>query len=151
MVSSTPRAHFTPGKDPVPILQKAGWAPGPVWTGGISRPHRDWIPDRLTRSQSLYRLSYRTHNLGLSDTKKNASNCLSETKSYLVTLFDVVACSLSALNICIDYSSLCVTLQHRSRCTVWSFGPCILVNTCKVSILIKPTFCTKIHFKTFTY
>ena len=27
MVSSTPRPHFTPGKDPVPILQEAGWAP----------------------------------------------------------------------------------------------------------------------------
>jgi len=26
--------HFTPGKDPVPVLQEAGWAPGPVWTGG---------------------------------------------------------------------------------------------------------------------
>jgi len=58
MVSSTPRQHFTPGKDPVPILQVAGWAPGPVWTGGKSRPHRDPIPDRPARSQSLYRLSY---------------------------------------------------------------------------------------------
>ena len=46
MVSSTPRPHFIPGKDPVPILQEAGWAPGPVWTGGKSRPHRDSIPDR---------------------------------------------------------------------------------------------------------
>ena len=44
MVSSTPRPHFTPGKDPVPILQEAGWAPGPAWTGGKSRPHRDSIP-----------------------------------------------------------------------------------------------------------
>jgi len=34
MVSSMPRPLFTPGKDPVPILQEAGWAPGPVWTGG---------------------------------------------------------------------------------------------------------------------
>ena len=59
VVSSTPRPHFTPGKDPVPILQEAGWAPGPVWTGGKSRPHRDSIPDRPARSQSLYRLSYR--------------------------------------------------------------------------------------------
>ena len=58
VVSSTPRPHFTPGKDPVPILQQAGWAPGPVWTGGISRPHRDSIPDRPARSQSLYRLSF---------------------------------------------------------------------------------------------
>ena len=58
VVSSTPRPHFTPGKEPVPILQEAGWAPGPAWTGGKSRPHRDSIPDRPARSQSLYRLSY---------------------------------------------------------------------------------------------
>ena len=58
VVSSTPRPHFTSGKDPVPILQEAGWAPGPVWMGGKSRPHRDSIPDRPARSQSLYRLSY---------------------------------------------------------------------------------------------
>ena len=58
VVSSTPRPHFTPGKDPVPIVKEAGWTPGPVWTGGISRPHRDSITDRPARSQSLYRLSY---------------------------------------------------------------------------------------------
>ena len=43
-------AAFTPGKDPVPIVQGAGWAPGPVWTGGKSRRHRDSIPDRPGRS-----------------------------------------------------------------------------------------------------
>jgi len=41
----------TPGKDPVPIVQEAGWAPGPAWTGGKSRPHRDLIPNRPARSQ----------------------------------------------------------------------------------------------------
>jgi len=61
VVSSTPRPHFTPGKDPVLILQEAGWVPGPVWTGGKSRPHRDSIPDRLARSKSLYRMSYLAH------------------------------------------------------------------------------------------
>jgi hypothetical protein len=55
VVSSTPRSHFTPGKDPVPILQEAVWAPGPVWTGWKSRPHRDSIPYRPARSHSLYR------------------------------------------------------------------------------------------------
>ena len=50
VVSSTPRPHFTPGKDPVPILHEAGWAPGPVWTGGKSRPRRDSIPDLPVRS-----------------------------------------------------------------------------------------------------
>ena len=30
---SAPRpGRFTPGKDPVPIVQEAVWAPGPVWT-----------------------------------------------------------------------------------------------------------------------
>jgi len=61
VVSVTPRPHVTPGKDPVPILQEAGWASGPVWMGGKSRPHRDSISDRLARSQSQYRLSYPAH------------------------------------------------------------------------------------------
>ena len=64
VVSSMPRPHFIPGKDPVPIVQEVGWAPRPVWTGGKSRLHRDSIPDRPARSQSLYRLSYRAHKLG---------------------------------------------------------------------------------------
>jgi len=25
--------HFTPEKDPVPIVLEAGWSPGSVWTG----------------------------------------------------------------------------------------------------------------------
>ena len=32
-VSVTPRPLFFPGKDTVPIVQDAGWAPGSVWTG----------------------------------------------------------------------------------------------------------------------
>ena len=69
VVSSTPRLHFTPGIDPVPIVQEAGWAPGPVWIGGKSRPHRDSIPDRPARSQSLYWLSYRAHPVYSTDKK----------------------------------------------------------------------------------
>ena len=38
-----------PGRT-LPILQEAGWAPGPVWTGGKSRSHRDSIPDCPARS-----------------------------------------------------------------------------------------------------
>jgi len=50
VVSSMHQPHFTPGRDPVPILQEAGWAPGPVWMGGKSRPNRDSIPDSPARS-----------------------------------------------------------------------------------------------------
>jgi len=55
-------AACTPGKEPVPVLREAGWASGPVWTGGKSRLHRDSIPDRPARTQSLYRLSYPANN-----------------------------------------------------------------------------------------
>jgi len=51
-------ASTTPQKDLLPIVQRAGWAPGPVWTGGKSCPHRDSIPDRPAHSQMLYQLSY---------------------------------------------------------------------------------------------
>jgi hypothetical protein len=50
VVSGTPRPHFTSGKDPVPIVQEAGWAPGPVWTGGKSHPYRGSIPGRPAHS-----------------------------------------------------------------------------------------------------
>jgi len=32
-VSVTPWSRFTPGRDPVPSVQEAGWAPEPVWKG----------------------------------------------------------------------------------------------------------------------
>jgi hypothetical protein len=32
-VSVTLQPHLIPGKDPIPIVQEAGWASGPVWTG----------------------------------------------------------------------------------------------------------------------
>ena len=53
---STPHpGRFTPGKDPVPILQEAGWAPGPVWTGAENLASTGIrSPDRPTRSESLY-------------------------------------------------------------------------------------------------
>jgi len=87
VVSSTPQPHFTPGKDPVPILQEAGWAPGLVWTVGKSRPHRDSIPDRPARSQSLYRLSYPAHDYGLVDNhlNKRKNNLIDKTTQYTWT------------------------------------------------------------------
>jgi hypothetical protein len=43
-LSSRP-GRFTPGKDPVPIVQWAGWASEPVWTGKENLVlHQDSIP-----------------------------------------------------------------------------------------------------------
>jgi hypothetical protein len=75
--SFTPPPLFTPGKDPVLIVQKAGWAPGPVWTGAENLAPT-WIrsPDRPARSQSLYRLSYPAHCLSICPHgKKLCSHC----------------------------------------------------------------------------
>jgi hypothetical protein len=47
---------FSPGKDPVPIVQEAGWDPGPVWTGAENLASTGIrYPDRPARSQSLCR------------------------------------------------------------------------------------------------
>ena len=56
VVSSTPRPHFTPGKDSVPILQEAGWA------RGRSGRAENFVPTGIRSrtvqpvAQSLYRL-----------------------------------------------------------------------------------------------
>ena len=59
--------RFTPGKDPVRIVQEAGWALGPVWTGAENLALNGIrSPDRPAHSESLYRLSYRgvvNHNI----------------------------------------------------------------------------------------
>ena len=61
-----PRTLLALGKEPVPIVQEAGWAPGPVWTGAENlAPIGIRSPDRPARSQTLYRLSYPTHNTQL--------------------------------------------------------------------------------------
>ena len=58
----TPRPLFSPGKDPVPIVQEAGWAQGR--SGQVrkfSPPTGIRSPNCPARRQSLYRLSYRAH------------------------------------------------------------------------------------------
>jgi hypothetical protein len=63
VVNSTTQPQFTPGKDPVPIVQEAGWPRRVSLDSGKSRS--TWIrsPDLPARSQSLYRLSYLSHGL----------------------------------------------------------------------------------------
>ena len=44
-------AAFTHEKDPVPIVQEARWAPGPVWISALNLgpPHRDSIQPVASR------------------------------------------------------------------------------------------------------
>ena len=53
---------YPPGKDLIPIVQEAGWAPGPVWTGAENlAPTGRRSPDRPARSQLLHQLHYPAH------------------------------------------------------------------------------------------
>jgi hypothetical protein len=52
-------AAFTSGKDPVPIVQEAGWESEPVWIGAENlAPTEIRSPDLPARSESLYRLRH---------------------------------------------------------------------------------------------
>ena len=52
---STPRpGRFNPGKDLVPIVQEAGWVPGPVWTGAENSPPPGFDPRTVQPVASRY-------------------------------------------------------------------------------------------------
>ena len=54
-VSVTLRPLFTPKKDPVTIVQEAGWAPGPVWTGAENlAPPPGFDPRTVQTLESRY-------------------------------------------------------------------------------------------------
>jgi len=50
----TPRPLFTPGKNPVPLVQKAGWAPAPVCTGAEASPSPGFDPRTVQPVASRY-------------------------------------------------------------------------------------------------
>jgi len=82
-VSLTSRPLITLRKDPVPTVQEAGWATGPVCTSAENlAPTENRSPDRPGRSQSLYRLSYPTHfrNKAL---KLIRTFCLTDDRPYM--------------------------------------------------------------------
>jgi hypothetical protein len=58
MVNATSRPLYPQERDSVPIVQQAGWVPGPVWTGAANlAPTGIRSPGRPDRNKSLYRLS----------------------------------------------------------------------------------------------
>jgi hypothetical protein len=59
VLKATPRTLFSRERDPVNIVQEAGWAPRPVWTGAENlAPTGIRSPERPARNDFLYRLIY---------------------------------------------------------------------------------------------
>ena len=46
--------HLTPGEGPVPIVQEAGWASGPVWTGVENHAPPGFDPQTVQSVGSRY-------------------------------------------------------------------------------------------------
>jgi len=57
---SAPRTSlFTFENDPIPIVQQAGWVPGPIWTSAENLTSTGiGSLDRPVRSELLYQLQY---------------------------------------------------------------------------------------------
>ena len=47
VVNSTPRPLYPQEGDPVPTVQEAGWARGPVWTGAENSPAPKFDPQTV--------------------------------------------------------------------------------------------------------
>ena len=116
MVSSTPRPHFSPGKDPVPIVQEAGWGPGPVWTG-----EENLVPNGILSrtaqpvAQSLYRLSYPAHHWYLMS-RLRMSGAMPIRPLYALILYTGITTSLPLFFLKIS-SPLCnvkIAMNHLS-------------------------------------
>ena len=119
VVSSTPRPQFIPGIDPVLIVQEVGWAPGPAWTGGKSRPHWDSIPDRLVVLVAVVKLLL-FFVLLQHATYSASSSCTVTT--ILVSYMPSASLSLPVLSDChcnttygIMHSAICAVLPISNR------------------------------------
>ena len=120
---STPRpGRFTPGKDPVPIVQEAGWAPGPVWTGTENlAPTLIRSPDRPARNESLYRLSYPGRS-GIRRAKRKADHILPSTAK----LENACCCTFTSLTLLYSDALTTVTIALVSYTVL--FKMCQIVN-----------------------
>ena len=93
-----PGRTLVPGKTRCPFYRRLCGSPGPVWTGGKSRPHRDSIPDRPARSQSLYRLSYRAHLLNM--VQYNNINSQLDTIIIIIIIIIIILLIISISSTC---------------------------------------------------
>ena len=85
-VSVTPRPLFTPGKDPVPIVQEAGWAPGPVWTGEENLASKG-IRSRTVQPLASRNTDYATGPLSVEGETRNVTMCAWQDRLVLTPVF----------------------------------------------------------------
>ena len=56
VVNATPRSLYAQERDPLPVIQEAGWAPGPVWKCAENlSPNEIQFPDRPAHSECIFK------------------------------------------------------------------------------------------------
>jgi hypothetical protein len=137
--------RFTPGKDPIPIVQEAGWALRPVWTGMEKlAPTGIRSPNRPARSELLSNPSWRFKNIKMIAIEWKAQDYLwrfmsSRTRCCVIgrEAPNVSKESSSATILQnVEYHSPCNTRPHPNKpCTfsntavrTWNLGFAIYVN-----------------------
>jgi hypothetical protein len=125
---SAPRpGSFTPGKDPVPIVQEARWAPGPVWTCAKNlAPTGIRSPDRPARSQSVEinipvyfvncnwvdsRWQYYSTHLHTNNTQNSENGTYIKIKKFYRLIWEVRAVP----RLCELYAGICLTTEEKAR------------------------------------
>jgi hypothetical protein len=116
---SAPRpGRFTPGKYPVPVVQEAGWDPGPVWTCAKNlAPTGIRSPDRPVRSQSIIDSVI----INLVFMRKSFQVCR-VVNSVSAVLWNVTVCSFMDSFLCFGGMILKRTKCVRARGQIWNFA-----------------------------
>ena len=136
VVKATPTPLYTLERDPVPIVQGAGWTPGPVWTSKENLTPT-WIlsPDSQAHSESLHQL----HQSSLQRTRDNVhkpphfySFTMTDNKS-VPQIGKAVQCILKYSLFSRNYSqiSLLGTTEpmHQKCNALWTFPNLFNTNT----------------------
>ena len=71
----TPRPLYPREKDPVPIVEEAGWAPGPVWTG-VENLHPPGFDPRTVQPVASRYTDYVTRPINSSSASQEISRIL---------------------------------------------------------------------------
>jgi len=130
VVSVTPRSHFTPGKDPVPIVQ--GWVGPRAGLDGrkISPPSGIRSPDRPARGKSLYRATWPTPECSLKQNLMQTNFFEIYQKSHLTQYCSTIA-HISSIA-CAEIT------RHNLLSVLLVYATCSSVVLLSVSCLITP-------------
>jgi hypothetical protein len=155
VISITPRP-FYPGKDPVPIVQEAGWVSGPVWTGAENLTScRDSIPEPSSPTMSRCAVCTIPAAIGLEGTTNQVCSLVTECRLCSCRSLMTIARPLQhsvAFNFCQLCAAVCIFHQVRRGSesfedvdtylvSYWVYSKCRRKSVAEYTLVIKGAVC----------